>query len=367
MGKLKRAIGLMSGTSMDGIDVALIESDGRSGLRHGPSFTYPYSPAFRERLRQSQAAARALKDRNARPGVLKLVEQYLTDLSAEAVLQFLQDIQIDPGQIDVIGFHGHTVYHAPQQRLSVQIGDGKRLAKLTGIRVVYDMRAADVQAGGQGAPLVPVYHQALAIKLGKMPAAFVNIGGVANVTYVGQEGELIAFDTGPGNALIDDWMVRHGAGAYDQDGTAALSGSVDEDRLHEALSAHYFSAPLPKSLDRDAFDSALFEGLSLNDGAATLAAFTAQAIGKAREHFPSEPAIWVVCGGGRKNKAIMTRLAAHVENAVVPVEAIGLNGDSIEAEAWGYLAVRALEGLALTFPGTTGVPAPTTGGLIANP
>jgi len=357
----------MSGTSMDGIDVALIESDGNWAVRHGPSFTFPYSEGFRERLRQAMAVARGVKARDERPGVLKLAEQYLTDLSAEAISQFLQDIQIGADQIDVIGFHGHTVCHSPDRRLTVQIGDGQRLAKLAGIPVVYDMRAADVQAGGEGAPLVPVYHRALAINLGKMPAAFVNIGGVANVTYVGDHDELIAFDTGPGNALIDDWMLKHAATAFDADGETALNGMVNEPILHDALSGHYFVEPPPKSLDRNAFDTALFEGLSLTAGAATLAAFTADSIARAREHFPREPAIWVVCGGGRKNKAIMTRLAERVENAVVPVEAIGLNGDSIEAEAWGYLAVRALQGLPLTFPGTTGVPGPTTGGMIALP
>lgn len=367
MGKLKRAIGVMSGTSMDGIDVALIETDGRSGLRHGPSFTYPYSETFRERLRQAVASAAGLNVRSDRPGVLKLAEQYLTDLSVEAVTQFLQDIRVGADQIDVIGFHGHTVCHAPERRLTVQIGDGERLARLVGIPVVYDMRAADVLAGGEGAPLVPVYHQALALKLGKTPVAMVNIGGVANVTYIGEHEELIAFDTGPGNALLDDWMLKHAATAFDTDGETALNGVVDERVLHDALSAHYFVEPPPKSLDRGDFDATVFEGLSLTAGAATLAAFTAEAIARAREHFPREPAIWVVCGGGRKNKAIMTRLAERVENAVVPIEAIGLSGDSIEAEAWGYLAVRALEGLPLSFPGTTGVPGPTTGGVIARP
>lgn len=357
----------MSGTSMDGIDVALIETDGQAGLRHGPSFTFAYSDAFRERLRQAAVAARGLKSRDERPGVLKLAEQYLTDLSAEAVAHFLQDIQMGPENIDVIGFHGHTVSHAPERRMTVQIGDGARLAKATGIPVVYDMRAADVLAGGEGAPLVPVYHRALAIKLGKRPTAFVNIGGVANVTYVGDHDELIAFDTGPGNALIDDWMLKHAATAYDADGETALNGTVDDGALHEALSAHYFVEPPPKSLDRDAFGIAAFAGLSLTAGAATLAAFTAEAVARAREHFPREPAIWVVSGGGRKNRAIMTHLAERVENAVVPIEAIGLNGDSVEAEAWAYLAVRTLEGLPLTFPGTTGVPGPTTGGVLAQP
>ncbi|MGW8205914.1 MAG: anhydro-N-acetylmuramic acid kinase [Hyphomicrobiaceae bacterium] len=367
MGKLKRAIGLMSGTSMDGIDVALIETDGQAVLKHGPSFTYPYSETFRGRLKASIEAARALRARDERPGVLGLAEQYLTDLHAEAVAHFLEDIQLKAGDVDLIGFHGHTVLHAPERRLTVQIGDGARLARATGIAVVHDMRAADIQAGGEGAPLVPVYHQALAIQLGKRPAAFVNIGGVANVTYVGDgpNGDLIAFDTGPGNALIDDWMAKHTASTFDVDGETALNGMVDEQALHAALQAHYFVEPPPKSLDRNAFDGGVFNGLSLAAGAATLAAFTAESIARAREHFPQEPAIWVVCGGGRKNRAIMTRLAERVENAVVPVEALGLNGDSIEAEAWAYMAVRSVENLPLTFPGTTGVPVPISGGVIA--
>lgn len=367
LGKLKRAIGLMSGTSMDGIDVALIETDGEGELLHGPAFTYPYSEGFRGRLREAVLAARTLKARAERPGVLRVAEQYLTDLHAEAVMHFLEDTRLKPFNIDVVGFHGHTVLHAPDRRLTVQIGDGKRLAKAIGMPVVYDMRIADVMVGGQGAPLVPVYHRAIALKLGKGPAAFVNIGGVANVTYVGADAELMAFDTGPGNALIDDWMMTHGAGAFDADGETALNGAVDDGVLHEMLKAHYFIEPPPKSLDRNAFDVGRLAGLSLTAGAATLAAFTAESIARAREHFPQEPAIWVICGGGRKNRAIMTRLAERVENAVVPLEAIGLSGDSTEAEAWAYLAVRSLKGLPLTFPGTTGVPEPTSGGVIARP
>lgn len=373
MGKLKRAIGLMSGTSMDGIDVALIETDGREELRHGPSFTFPYSEPFRQHLREAAAvAASEIKARAERPGVMRLAEQYLTDLHAEAVTHFLEDTGIKAADIEVIGFHGHTVLHAPERRLTVQIGDGRRLAQAVGVPVVYDMRIADVMAGGEGAPLVPVYHQAIGVRLGRLPAAFVNIGGVANVTYVGSDRDLLlAFDTGPGNALIDDWMLRHAATAYDADGETALHGKVDDGLLHQLLANPYFMAPPPKSLDRDSFASGLdgkaLEGLSLTAGAATLAAFTAEAIARSREHFPQEPAIWVVSGGGRKNRAIMTRLAERVENAVVPIEAIGLNGDAIEAEAWAYLAVRSLSGLPLTFPGTTGVPRPTPGGVLARP
>src|SRR5262245_51727383 len=196
MGKTLRALGLMSGTSMDGIDVALIETDGEDTLARGPSGTHAYSEAFRANLRDALAEAATLSRREERPGQLALAEQYLTDLHVEAVGHFLEDHRIDPAEIDVIGFHGQTVLHAPERRLTVQIGDGVRLARQTGIDVVYDMRAADVASGGEGAPLAPVYHRALTARLPERPIAVLNIGGVANVTWIGSNGELLAFDTG---------------------------------------------------------------------------------------------------------------------------------------------------------------------------
>ncbi len=222
--------------------------------------------------------------------------------------------------------------------------------------MVFDLRAADVAAGGQGAPLVPIYHRALAGQAPALPAAFLNIGGVANVTWVGADGRMVAFDTGPGNALIDDWMLAHTGAAHDAEGAHAARGQVSEDALQALLTNGYFGLPPPKSLDRNAFSSPAVEGLSLDDGAATLTAFTAAAIGRAREHVPEEPSIWVVCGGGRKNRTLMAMIASYVQNAVVPAEALGLDGDFIEAEAWAYLAVRSALKLPITFPETTGHP-----------
>jgi anhydro-N-acetylmuramic acid kinase len=241
------------------------------------------------------------------------------------------------------------------------------LADLTGLRVVHDLRARDVEAGGQGAPLVPVYHRALVAGMTQRPVAIVNIGGVANVTYIGSDGALIAFDTGPGNALLDDWMMKRAGVAYDRDGITAGDGKADEAVLRFCLSHSFFSAPPPKSLDRNAFIWDVVEWMSLEDGAATLAAFTVASIARAREHFPEEPQLWIVAGGGRKNRTIMSGLAGLVQNAVVPAEAVGLDGDAVEAEAWAYLAVRSLKGLPITFPGTTGVPTPMTGGIVASP
>lgn len=385
-GKRIRAIGLMSGTSMDGIDVALVDTDGDRLLERGPSFTYPYSAEFRAQLAKGLADARGIARREDRPGRLRLLEQYLTELHAEAVGHFLADCQLEREEIGVIGFHGHTVLHRPssevvarpvagggtavqaaigRRQLTVQIGDGKRLAQLTGIDVVYDMRARDCEHGGQGAPLVPVYHRALAEGIEERPVAILNIGGVANVTWIGRDGRLIAFDVGPGNALIDDWMMSRREQPMDRDGACAREGRVDHDGLHALVRNPFFAALPPKSLDRNAFDVSAIQHLSTEDGAATLTAFTANAIAKAREHFPEEPRLWVVTGGGRRNKVLMATIAGHMGAAVVPAEAVGLDGDAIEAEAWAYLAVRSLAGLPLTYPGTTGVGEPLTGGVVA--
>lgn len=362
-----RALGLMSGTSMDGIDVALLETDGETRVERGPRASYPYSPAFRARLLAGLAEARSLLRRQDRPGCLGMVERYLTDLHAEAVRHFLEDHRLGADTIDVIGFHGQTVLHRPEERLTVQLGDGAALAEATGIDVVYDLRAADVEAGGQGAPLAPVYHRALVGRL-PGPVAMLNIGGVANLTWVGNgppgERSMLAFDTGPGNALLDDWMQRHTGRPFDEQGEAAARGRVDEEVLCALLSHPYFAESPPKSLDRNAFSLEPLSALSLEDGAATLAAFTAAAIAKARAQVREEPRLWIVCGGGRKNRTLMAMIAERVENAVVPAEAIGLDGDSLEAEAWAYLAVRALKGLPITFPGTTGVARPLTGGVL---
>jgi anhydro-N-acetylmuramic acid kinase len=381
MSKTLRAIGLMSGTSIDGIDVALIETDGEDAVQRGPSATFAYDAAFRGRLAAAIDDARGLSDRCARPGRLGDVERELTARHATAVEHFLAGQRLASADIDVIGFHGQTVLHVPGTRsfatlpdarvmtvaptLTVQIGDGAELARRTGIDVVCDVRAADAAAGGQGAPLVPVYHRAMAARLPLRPVAVVNVGGVGNVTWIGRDGTLIAFDTGPGNALIDDWMLRQTGKAVDADGAMAAGGKVDASALNALLMSPYFGRVPPKSLDRNAFAMDPVLRLSVADGAATLTAFTAASLARAREHFPEQPRAWVICGGGRRNRTLMSMIAAEVESAVVPAEAAGFDGDAVEAEAWAYLAVRSLRGLPITFPGTTGVAAPTCGGVLA--
>lgn len=387
MGKatgMMRALGLMSGTSMDGVDVACLETDGEDFVKRGAALTFPYGDDMRRLLVSAIADAKDLKSREERPGSLAAAERELTTRCAAAVAEFLKASGVDRSAVDVIGFHGQTVLHrapAPHvhklfngsevttsgKGLTVQLGLGQKLADLTGRPVAYDMRAADVAAGGQGAPLAPAYHRALASALPERPIALVNIGGVANATWIGRDGRLIAFDTGPGNALIDDFMMRRAGVARDNNGEVAARGSVSQETVRAYLNHPYFAAPPPKSLDRNAFNGAPIDGLNLEDGAATLAAFTAAAIARAREHMPEEPQMWVISGGGRRNRTLMTMIAGLVENAVVPAEAAGFDGDALEAEAWAYLAVRCVRGLPITFPGTTGAPKPMTGGVLAEP
>jgi anhydro-N-acetylmuramic acid kinase len=364
--KLLTAIGLMSGTSMDGIDVALLRTDGERAVERGPARSYPYADGVRRTLRTALAEAVELQARDARPGSLAEVETAITELHAAAVKSFVDENRPADG-LDVIGFHGQTVLHRPEARLTVQLGDGALLARLTGCKVVSDLRAADVEAGGQGAPLVPVYHRALASRLPQRPVVFVNIGGVANVTWIGEEGDLLAFDTGPGNALMDDWALRCTGNPCDAEGALARSGVPDDRVLREYLMHPYFGEPVPKSLDRGSFTLEPLEGLDPATGAATLAHFTAISVAHAASWFKAPPALWVICGGGRRNKFLMELLAWHLDAPVVPAEAIGLDGDGLEAEAWAYLAVRSLRGLPLTFPSTTGVPEPLRGGVLHRP
>jgi len=368
---MRTAIGLMSGTSLDGIDVALLHTDGEAIVERGPSMGRPYDAAFRRRLQDVLETAKAIGERTERPGDLAYVERELTLRHGEAVRAFLAENALKPSDVDVIGFHGQTVLHRPNLALTVQLGDGALLARETGIDVVYDMRANDMVHGGQGAPLIPAYHAAFAAGLpdaaGKA-VVFVNIGGISNITFIGSKGEIVAFDSGPGNTLIDQWVEAHAGIPYDQGGMIASEGRVDSGLAERYLSHAFFTDPVRRSLDRNDFRPPEGAAASLEDGACTLAHVTAAAILRSARHLPERPALYVVCGGGRLNRAIMGDLStlAAVEGAsVVAAEAVGLDGDSMEAEAWAYLAVRSLRGLPLTFPGTTGVRASVSGGLLA--
>lgn len=351
---------------MDGIDAAILETDGETIAAFGPTHFSPYPTSTRDRLRTAIEAAIAARFEGPLPAPIAELELDLTAAHAEAALALVKASELKPADVDVIGFHGQTLVHRPTERLTLQIGSGPQLARATGVSVVSGFREADVRAGGQGAPIVPAYHLALARE--RAPVAIVNIGGVANVTFIGRNGELIAFDTGPGNAPIDDWVFRLTGKAYDEGGMLAASGRVHENIVAAQLAHPYFSKPAPKSLDRMDFTADMARNLSAADGAATLTAVTARAIAKSRELLPESPREWIACGGGRHNAALMAALRDLLGGgAVRTAEDVGWRGDFIEAEAIAFLAVRSLRGLPYTFSKTTGVTRPMSGGSLFTP
>ncbi|MCJ8518214.1 anhydro-N-acetylmuramic acid kinase [Pseudorhizobium tarimense] len=372
MDGMKTAIGLMSGTSMDGIDVALLKTDGEQRVERGAFLGVRYEPAFRQMLKLALEDAKEVGERSQRPGQLREIEAELTRRHADAVSQFLHQNGLKPSDIDVIGFHGQTVLHRPDRALTVQLGSGQLLADLTGAPVVYDMRANDMVHGGQGAPLVPAYHAALAenLPLQERPVCFVNIGGISNLTFVGLDGSIIAFDSGPGNTLIDQWVEAHAGVPFDQGGMIASEGRVVSALAEGYLSSSFFTASQRRSLDRNDFLPPKGDDAELADGARTLAYVAAASIIRSAEHLPQQPALYVICGGGRLNSVLMrdlSALAAAQGSRVACAEEAGLDGDAMEAEAWAYLAARSLKHLPLTFPGTTGVRQPVTGGVLRYP
>jgi anhydro-N-acetylmuramic acid kinase len=383
----------MSGTSMDGVDAAFVRTDGEVIFETGPALTIPYEAETREAIRRLLGTPPGRSR-----GAVATLEHNLTLAHLQAIDLLRQQAPMAP---EVIGFHGHTLWHDPANRVTVQIGDGALLAAMTGIPVVNDFRSRDVAQGGQGAPLAPACHAALVRGLpreggggdpvGEGGLAVLNLGGVGNVTWIpshlgaGANQPPVAFDTGPGNALIDDWVGTRLGYPMDKDGALAARGTVDPVVLAALLDHPYFSRPAPKSLDRDAFSLEPLAGLSDADGAATLVAFTAESVARSLAWFPEGPRRWLVCGGGRRNPVLMAALekslgAAMAESeaesegdsdrravTVAPVETVGWDGDALEAQAFGLLAVRSLRNLPLSWPTTTGCPEPTEGGVFWAP
>ncbi len=367
------AIGLMSGTSYDGVDVALLNTDGETIDQVGPTGYRPYSEQERAVVRRAIAAGAnlSLANRAERPKILADAEELVTDMHAEAVEAFLAANGMPPSQVSVVGFHGQTVLHRPDRGLTVQLGNGRALAARLGIPVVYDFRAADIAAGGQGAPVVPVFHRAMVRMLKEPhPVGVLNIGGVANVTFVDDERELVAFDTGPGNALIDDFLRSRTGQMQDDEGRIAAAGKVDAAAVERVLAHQFFARRPPKSLDRNEFrhwvnEEGRLADKSTEDGAATITAITVAAIERAITVLPGRPASWIVAGGGTRNPTLMKMLVERLKPAKVKTALdVGWSADALEAQAFAYLAVRSLKGLPLTFPATTGVPRPMTGGII---
>jgi anhydro-N-acetylmuramic acid kinase len=357
-----RAAGAMSGTSFDGVDIAVIDTDGVDIFDFGETRSAAYSEADRTVLRAAMGAwpGEARADAAAR----------VVEAAHIAGLVGLEDVAL-------LGFHGQTLAHDPDGGRTHQVGSGQTLADALGVEVISDFRSADMGLGGQGAPLAPFYHWACARWIGAAgPVVFLNLGGVANISYVDPRieapeapGACIAFDTGPANAPVDDLMNTRGLGRFDEGGALAAIGQIDMGILERMLGDPWFEMDPPKSLDRDAFAVLANEvaGLSDADAAATLTACSAGAVGRALTHLPAAPDRIFACGGGRHNATLMAMLADATAADVVSVEEVGLDGDALEAQAFAYLAVRVASSLPTSAPGTTGVAAPVGGGARARP
>jgi anhydro-N-acetylmuramic acid kinase len=359
-----RVLGYMSGTSLDGVDAAIVETDGERIHGFGAAVLRPFEDGERAALITATEDALRWDGHGDRPLSFAVAEAAILAAHLQAAEMVLA---ADGGTIDLVGFHGQTVLHRPERGLTVQLGDAAALANGLQVPVVADLRQADVAAGGQGAPIVPVFHRALADRLGlARPAAFLNIGGVANLTWFGADEAVIAFDTGPGNGMIDLLLQSRGAGRFDEGGRLAAAGTVDESILAGLLETPFFRRTGPKSLDRYDFPLAAVDALSLEDAAATLTAFTVETIRLAAATLPAAPHEWIICGGGRHNPELMRRFGERV-GAWRSADACGFRGDYIEAEAMAYIAARSVRDLPVTFPGTTGVGRPISAGRIFRP
>lgn len=367
------SVGLMTGTVLDGnIDVALLKTDGQRIEAFGPYALVPYEATVRPMLEEAQAAARVWNFEGPEPAIFAKAEEALTRAQSAAVRQVVESAGMTMADIGVVGFHGQTVLHRGPQKGGLsgetrQLGDGALMHTLLGTKVVYDFRTGDIRAGGQGAPLAAAYHAALLGTTGASgDSAILNLGGVGNVTWWDGQSDLVAFDTGPANAPINDFVKARGQGEMDKGGALAAAGIVDEARLARLLEHPYLAAPYPKSLDRFDFTASMADGLGYEDGAALLTAFSAACVGKALDLLPQRPKKLFVSGGGRHNPTFMAMLRERAGVEAVSADTIGWRGDAVEAECFAFLAVRALRGLPISFPSTTGVPQPMTGGQIAD-
>lgn len=371
------ALGLMSGTSFDGVDAACLLTDGETVAGFGPGAEFAYAPGEMDAVRTVHRDWRPFRPAEGEAAeVLARAEAEVTEAHAAAAARLLARADAPP--VEIVGFHGQTVAHAPDEGWTWQLGCGARLARALGREVAWDFRSADMKAGGQGAPLVPFFHHALARSLpgDGAPVCFLNLGGVGNVSWVDPEAErpeapgaLVGFDTGPANAPIDDWMQAKFGESCDFNGEAAAAGRVHEDLLARNSVSEWISRKPPKSLDRNDFAQVLagMEGLSPEDGAATLTALAARCAAGAAAHLPRPASRWILCGGGRRNPELARMIAGRVEAEVIPAEDAGLDGGLMEAQAFAWLAVRVKRGLPLTSPDSTGARAPTPGGRLSRP
>ena len=369
----KWAVGLMTGTALDGnIDVALLQTDGQQLINFGQYTLAPYRPQTTELLKQCHQQALDWQFEGIEPALFAVAQKQIALEQSNAVAALLKSVGLAHSEVHAIGFHGQTVLHRPPSSKTAgqtrQLGDGALMAATLGIAVVNDFRSADMTGGGHGAPLAAIYHRALLSQLGAAgETVILNLGGVANITWWDGADQLIAFDAGPANAPLNDFVHNMGEGNYDVNGEFALAGKVDEQRLSQLLTHKYFKIAYPKSLDRCDFSWTMASGCSLEDGCALLSAFCAASVNKALEQLPRMPERIIVCGGGRHNAALMQALDTRTGKHIVNAESVGWRGDAIEAECFAYLAIRTMAGLPSSFPATTGVSVPTIAGVINKP
>ena len=381
MGKIYTALGLMSGTSMDGVDASIINSDGNRDYSIKLNKYFEYGDELRQKLINIRSKIFMVDHLKAYSNEIKDLEREITLFHANSVNEILDTSKIE---VDLLGFHGHTIFHDSKKKITKQLGDGKLLSQLTKKMVVYDFRQNDLKNGGQGAPLAPIFHNAMANKFLKKElnescsVNILNIGGISNITQTVKWDELSipyqtikACDIAPGNCLIDEWVRKNSKNKYDNDGELASIGKTDDLILNQALENFNIDSHYEESLDINDFDISFAKGLSLENGASTLTDFTATQITKALVYFrgSSKNTIWLVCGGGRKNKYLMKSIISKATEdlkkiVLLPVEKYGIDGDFVESQAFGYLAIRSFLNLPISFPTTTKCKEPTNGGIL---
>ncbi len=377
MDKIYTAMGLMSGTSSDGVDVSVIKSDGNQEFSILIDKYFQYDEELTQKILKIRDKILNPDDLNKYQVEIKDLEREITLFHFEAVNKCLE---LSKSDVDLIGFHGQTIFHAPEKKITKQLGDGLLLSQLTKKKVIYNFRQNDLKNGGQGAPLTPIFHNALANKLNKkfnlgFPINILNIGGISNVTStieynnLGLEEKIYACDIGPGNCLIDEWMRKNSKKGYDKEGLVARSGKTDKLILNQALDNFSEQSNFEKSLDIKNFDIFFAKGLSLEDGAATITDFTAKLISNGINFIHirnnSQKSKWLVCGGGRKNKYLLESIKRNFDDINLnSIDQYELDGDFIESQAFAFLAIRSLKGMPITFPNTTRCKKSVTGGVL---
>jgi anhydro-N-acetylmuramic acid kinase len=363
MTEILRSIGIMTGTSIDGVDIALMETDGIADVKCIDGFSVAFPKEIKEVLQNATFAASSNQNDEDELLLIKLASDTLTRFCADLLKPFIAK----HGNIDIIGFHGQTVLHKPEIGFTWQLGNAQLMADMTGIKTVFRFRENDMNHGGQGAPLVPIYHKALYDAANLTDATcIINIGGVANLTFIGTDKTIMGFDTGPGNGLIDAYMNETLNLPYDKDGQLASQGMVNETALNKLLDNPALRMPPPRSFDRYDFNYKAVEGLSTEDACATLCAFTVKTIAISAEFLPKKPKNWYICGGGLFNQTLYTMLTEEF-GTLKSVTDLGTDASLLEAEAFAYLAVRSYKNLPITYPETTGVDYPVSGGIVFMP